>query len=905
MAATTLEFRLLGELEVLAGGRPVELGGAKQRALLALLLLERGRAVSTDRLIEAIWSGRAPETARKSIQVYVSGLRKALGEHRIVTRGPGYELAVGPGELDVDVFDGLVREAASAPPEVAAERLREALALVRGRPLADVALEPWAAPEIDRLEERILAAKELRISADLELGRHAEVAPELEDLVEQHPYREHVLELLMLALYRSGRQADALEAYRRGAARLRNDLGLEPGRPLQQLEAAILQHDPTLDAPSAQQASRRMGARRRSWKLVAAGAAIVVAAAAAAAGLTLTRGGSASLESLPPGVAIISAKDGSLVAHISTAEIQQPVEVVTGNGHFWVWGLHPFQLVEIDPQNGRILRHVGSPFAGDAAWYLPDGRNVWFTANRELVRVDAAEGRAVDRYKLTRASTENGLAWVTRCFGSLWVADNPDSLVLRVDPGSGRVQARIRAQYPFAIACGDGGLWVSWWDKGLHRIDPRTNRVVAIASTRAPYVNEVAVGGGFAWTPNEAEGTVSKVDRAGKVAAVYETGDGAHQMSFADGRLWVANQDVGTVTGIDAATGARTTYAFRHPVQSVAAQGSRLLVELGEGLTFEDRIAALRGKVAKLIVPAYVFDPVDPALAWSPWAFMAERATCAGLVSQQPGARGVVPDLATAMPKVSRDRRTYTFTVVGGRRFAPPSGATVSAEDVRTSIERALSRQLGISAPGAPQPGLLFLGDVDGATAFHSGRARHVRGIEVDGDTISFWLARPSKTFLKRLALPFFCTVPADTPTVHGGLTKPAPSAGPYYMSDALNGEYEIVKRNPNYTGPRPARLDAIAFREGISPEHAVARVRSGAWEGALLQDDLLAPGGDVAREAKADARLRTEELPARNLGIAFAQANGFVLHALLSSRLGCDNVRGAIDLASLCLRER
>jgi hypothetical protein len=648
-----------------------------------------------------------------------------------------------------------------------------------------------------------------------------------------------------------------------------------------------------------------MGARRRSWKLVAAGAAIVVAAAAAAAGLTLTRGDRASLESLPPGVAIVSVKDGSLVAHISTAEIPEPVEVVTGNGHFWVWGLHPFQLVEIDPQEGRILRHVGSPFAGDAAWYFADGRNVWFTANRELVRVDAAEGRAVDRYTLTRARTENGLAWVTRCFGSLWVADNPDSLVLRVDPGSGHVQARIRAQYPFAIACGDGGLWVSWWDKGLHRIDPRTNRVVATASTPAPFVNEVAVGGGFAWTPNEAEGNVSKVDRAGKVVAVYETGDGAHQMSFANGRLWVANQDVGTVTGIDAATGARTTYAFRHPVQSVAAQGSRLLVELQPGRTFEDRIAALKGKVAKLIVPAYVFDPVDPALAWSPWAFMAERATCAGLVSQQPGARGVVPDLATAMPKVSRDRRTYTFTVVRGRRFAPPSGASVTAEDVRTSIERALSRQLGISFPGAPQPGVLFLGDVDGAKAFHSGRARHVRGIEVDGETISFRLARPSKTFLKRLALPFFCTVPADTPTVHGGLTKPAPSAGPYYMSDALNGEYEIVKRNPNYTGPRPARLDAIAFREGISPEHAVARVRSGVWDAALLPDDLLAPGGDVAREAKSDPRVRTEELPAQNLGIAFTRANGFVLHALLSSLLGCDNVPGAIDLVSLCLRER
>src|SRR5262249_2028026 len=138
------------------------------------------------------------------------------------------------------------------------------------------------------------------------------------------------------------------------------------------------------------------------WKLATGGAVCVVAAAAAASGVALTRGGSASLESLPPGVAIISATDGSLVAHISTAEIPEPSEVVSGDGHFWVWGLHPFQLVEINPHNGRVLRQIGSPFGGDAAWYLPDGRNVWFTASRALGRVDAAEGRAVDRYLLTR-----------------------------------------------------------------------------------------------------------------------------------------------------------------------------------------------------------------------------------------------------------------------------------------------------------------------------------------------------------------------------------------------------------------------------------------------------------------------------------------------------------------------
>jgi DNA-binding SARP family transcriptional activator len=958
-----LDFRILGPLEVRADDELLSLGGPRQRALLALLLLNANRVVARDRLIDELGGGRAGEAADHTLSVQVSRLRKALdprghGDPRLVTRPPGYLLQVEPGELDLHRFEELCAEGRQAlehgDARLAAAKLREAESLWHGRPLADLELEPFARVDVERLEELRLAAVEDRIEAELALGHHSAVVPELDALVAEHPLRERLRGQLMLALYRSGRQADALNSYRAGRSLLVEELALEPNSQLKELEQAILRQDARLEPPERtrtavalapqrrgsgstrdavensefgpgagrtplpgpsqgapyrpappQQEQRRARPQSRSSKLITAGAAIIVAVAAVAAGVILTHGGSGSLESLPPGVAIISAADGSLVSHISTAEIPEPSEVVTGNGHFWVWGLHPFQLVEIDSHDGRIVRHVGSPFSGDATWFLPDGRNVWFTDKKELVRVDAAEGIAVDRYHLIAATTNYGLAWVTRCSGSLWVADNPDSRVLRVDPTTGGVLARIPAQHPYAIACGDGGLWVTWYDKGLHRIDPRTNRIVATASTPAPYVNEVAVGGGFAWVSNETEGNVYKVDRDGKVEAVYETGDGAHQMSFGGGRLWVANQDVGTVTGIDAATGSRKTYVFGHPVQSVAAQGSRLLVELTKGITFEDRIAALRGKVAKLIVPTYVFDPVDPALAWNPVVFMAEHATCAGLVLQQPGAHGrVVPDLATAMPKV-RGGRTFTFTVRSGRRFAPPSGAAVTAEDVRSSIERALSPKLGSTIPRAPQPGMLFLRDVEGVNAFHSGRAPHVAGITVNGRTISFTLTRPSKTFLARLALPFFCTVPGDTPRVHGGLPDPPPSAGPYYMSDGLNGEYHILKRNPNYTGPHPAKLDAIAFREGISPEHAVARVRSGGWDAALLQNALLAPGGDVVRAAVADPRLRTEELPAGGVRIAFPRSHGPVLHALLSSRLGCDNVAGTIDLASLCLRAR
>jgi ABC-type transport system substrate-binding protein len=150
---------------------------------------------------------------------------------------------------------------------------------------------------------------------------------------------------------------------------------------------------------------------------------------------------------------------------------------------------------------------------------------------------------------------------------------------------------------------------------------------------------------------------------------------------------------------------------------------------------------------------------------------------------------------------------------------------------------------------------------------------------------------RRSADFLERLSLPFFCTVPTDTPLLEGGVhTIAPPSAGPYYHSDGFNGEYQILKRNPNYTGPLAPKLDAIAFREGLSSENAVARLRSDEWDGAILFDDLLAPGGVVARQTAADERLRMEELQVR--GIAYPGQTG-ALHALLSSRLGCDTVEG------------
>jgi DNA-binding SARP family transcriptional activator len=236
-----MEFRILGPLEVLEHGRALDIRAAKPRALLAVLLLHANRVVSNDQLIESLWGERPPSTGKKALHVHVSHLRKLVGRERILTRPPGYELKVEPGELDLERFDMLASQG----------ELGEALALWRGSALADFAYEPFAQAEIARLDELRLSVLERRIANDLENGRHEDVVGELEALVRDHPARERTRAQLMLALYGSGRQADALGVYAAGRTLLSEELGLEPAQELKDLQRAILEQDPALAlAPS-------------------------------------------------------------------------------------------------------------------------------------------------------------------------------------------------------------------------------------------------------------------------------------------------------------------------------------------------------------------------------------------------------------------------------------------------------------------------------------------------------------------------------------------------------------------------------------------------------------------------------------------------------------------------------
>ncbi len=389
-------FRILGPLEVLDGDRAVALGGLRQRALLALLLLRANEVVSTDRLIAELWGESPPPTARQTVQVYISQLRRAVPADgsrasAIETRAPGYLLHVAHGQLDLDRFQELSasgREALAAGDAAgAAATLREALALWRGPPLADFAYEGWAQRDIARLEESRLACLEERIEADLQLGRHSDLVGELEALVEEHPLRERLRGQLMLALYGSGRQAEALERYASGRRALADELGIEPGGALKDLERRILTQDPALAPPARAVAEtpavaspppsrpRRAIAFGRARPLIALGAAVLAVAAGLGIWLAV-RGGDGASPAIPgDSIALIDPRSGRAEAPIDVGG--SPSQLALTTGAVWVGDVSGGALKRIDPEAGAVVQTV--PLGGGPDGIAAGGNSVWAT----------------------------------------------------------------------------------------------------------------------------------------------------------------------------------------------------------------------------------------------------------------------------------------------------------------------------------------------------------------------------------------------------------------------------------------------------------------------------------------------------------------------------------------------
>ena len=416
-----MEIRVLGLVEASHDGRALPLGGAKPRGLLAMLALHANTPVSADRLIEGLWGERPPATAPKLVQVLVSQLRKQLAgsDAEIVTRGRGYELRVDPDAVDALHFERLVTSGENG------SHVREALALWRGPPLDDLADEPFAAPEIRRLEDLWLRAREAEIDAELAEGRHAAVLGELDDLVRAHPLRERLHGQRMLALYRCGRQAEALEAFRHARRVLLDEVGVEPGPELRGLNDAMLRQDPDLDRPAARSLPGR--ARRRSrWLLVAAGVAIAGAVALA----VLQLSGSGGLDEVSEdATGVIDAGNGHIVAQYMVGHA--PRALAAGGGSVWIANGRDGTVSRVERGHGQVttIDVGGEPtavaFGGGSLW-VADGQN------RVVDQVDSATNRVVGR-----VPAGNGSRGVAVAGGAVWLASPVDGQVERIDLGEG------------------------------------------------------------------------------------------------------------------------------------------------------------------------------------------------------------------------------------------------------------------------------------------------------------------------------------------------------------------------------------------------------------------------------------------------------------------------------------
>jgi ABC-type oligopeptide transport system substrate-binding subunit/class 3 adenylate cyclase len=611
---------------------------------------------------------------------------------------------------------------------------------------------------------------------------------------------------------------------------------------------------------AAQRATIEPGGGRTRGRTRVVVALLVALALVAALFQIVARGGKDAATGFPSGPVIIDAKTGKLLAAIPPSSPAYRAGGATyGNGNFW---LGADLTVAVDPRTGKLVTKFPVPVE-DGGQSVVDGDTLWVAAFSEgIVKIDTRTGKVLDRWDVDEiVGGEPGgghsAQSLTVGAGSVWVDREVGSgQVVRLDASTGRVQHVFQDLGGgfVNLTYGDGVIWSAGLG-GMNRIDPKTNSVTHVD---LPEVWNVAAGGGFGWASDDRKGVVYQVDRGGHVVKEYDTGPGANALAFSDGTLWVSNSDVGTVVGIDVVTKhVTTTYRFGHPTGALAAGPGVLLVVLAPGKSFEDRIDQLTGKVARLFVDGQ-FHPADPAVATSRGAYQVEYATCANLLNypDEPASDGwrLQPEVATAMPVVSPDGRTYTFTIRSGFRFSPPSGQTVTAETFVFSIERTLSAKVDDA------PGLQFLGDIVGEEAFLRGRARHISGLRAVGDDqLEIMLLEPSATFLERLSLPFFCPVPTDTPPASdtfGSVERDlgsgdgpwaVPSDGPYYIADYFEDEYSILRPNPNYGGERPQALDAIALREGVDASTATGRVQGGGWDGVIAWDPVVGPASTLA----------------------------------------------------------
>jgi YVTN family beta-propeller protein len=798
-----MRFRVLGPLEVEADGRPVATGGGRQRALLGLLLTQAGEVVSRDRLIEELWHGAPPASAGQSLDSYLSRLRRALreagGGDELQTRAPGYRLRAE--DTDAREFEALVaagRE--SGDPGV----LREALALWRGPAYQEVAEETWARAEAARLEDLRLAATEALLEAELANGCHAGLVPELERLAALHPTRERLAGQLMLALYRCGRQADALAAYAAARHALAEQLGLEPGPELQALQTAVLSHDPALG-----RVAPRRERRRRRPALLAAAATVLAAGAAA----LLVSGGDAGAPRAiaADGAGVVDPASGRVVASVPVGSA--PAAIAVAAGRVWVANGADGTVSRIDPEAPHVEQtvSVGSSPAAIAA----GGGAIWVAnaLSGTVSRIDPRAGRVVQTVRAGRRPQA-----AVAVGGRLWVADADGAALVALDLRTGARRGRIGLHgSPAGVAAADGSLWVSEpLARRLLRIDPRSREVIAeipVGGGAGPVVG----AGGVVWVLNVLDGTLSRVDPArNAVASTLAIGD-TPTGAAADGNgVWVTDR-AGELVSVTPAGAIRRRYDVGAAPVGVALVGGRPWVAVGAPTGRQHRGGTLRVRYATIssLDPVFGTD-VHPAI----W-----RATGDTLLSLE--GSELVPDLALAVPLPTRGGRSYRFQLRPGLRYS--NGGPVRASDIRRAFERLWTLQ----SPSGGQYDALA-----GAQSCSAAVCDLSHGIVTDdrAGTVTFELARRDPDWLSKLTLSVVRPVPPGTPA-----REPAtsiPSTGPYRVA-RLRDRQLLLVRNPYFREWSAAAQpdgypDRIDIRMEDDPARRAAAVLAGDADVAL-----------------------------------------------------------------------
>jgi YVTN family beta-propeller protein len=779
-----LSLRMLGPLTVERSGEPVPLGGRQQRAVLAFLLTRGGTPAGVSVLADALWGERAPVGSAQTVQTYVSHLRDALEPGRdktarsryIRTERNGYRLVLDGDRVDAVEFEARVAHGLSflerADFEAGKAALTAGLGLWRGEVLADLADYGFVPAVAARYAELRAAATEALIDARLGLGEHQSLIPELDALIAVDPLRERLHGQRMLALYRAGRQSDALAGYRRLHALLDEELGIEPGRPIQQLHASILTQDPALDwhppGPVREAAATGAPPARRRRRVVWATAITALLVAVTITTMVVRTAARSTLAALPENGIGVLHRDGTMTDGLRTGLV--PEAIAYGAGSLWVANRADKTVVRVDPRHHRIVQTIPVPGAPTALTVT--GRDVWvaiFTAD-SVSRINADNNQVVRTIPVGSRP-----AAIVGDEAGVWVANSGDSTIQRVDPVTGYPDPVIEVgNGPDGLALDGRTIWVAnAGDNTVTHLDTTTGREASAGVRVGSGPRGILVAGGEVWVANSLSKSVSRIDPVTDNVTTVPVGDGPAALAATTSTIWVANEFDGTVARIDARTGLPRGRPFSVGASPLAMTSAADKLWVAAGAFAGSSHVGGTLTIVTPLMPGDI-EGIDPSGVYLIDTIEAERLVYDGLVAlRNVGALSgstLVPDLAEAIPAPTDNGLTYTFTLRKGIRYS--DGTTVKASDFVLGLHRAL-----IAKYGNPS----YYWKVKGAEncTKQPKRCDLAQGITYDDSVgvVTFHLTEPDPDLPYKLAY-FVFPMPPGTPLTEA--RTPIPGTGPY-----------------------------------------------------------------------------------------------------------------------------